>query len=145
MDQRAASAARSLQREPVMSEPHRPMTQRSPVDIAFAAACPHCGEGRLFDGYLKLRPRCSACGLDYDFADAGDGPAVFVMMIIGFVVLGAALIVELRLHPPLWLHLSIWLPLATVLALIVLRPLKALMIALQYRNGAAEGRREDGA
>lgn len=125
--------------------PSRPMTQRSPFDLALAAACPHCGEGRLFDGFLTVRPGCSACGLDYDFADAGDGPAVFVMMIIGFVVLGAALLVELRLHPPLWVHLIVWLPLATVLALIVLRPLKALMITLQYRTAAAEGRREDGA
>lgn len=126
-----------------MTEPHRPMTQRSPLDLALSAACPHCGEGRLFEGFLKLRTRCSACGLDYDFADAGDGPAVFVMMIIGFIVVGGALIFELRVHPPLWLHLIIWLPLATVLALLVLRPLKALMIALQYRNAAAEGRRED--
>ena len=128
-----------------MSEPNRPMTQRSPVALALAAACPHCGEGRLFDGFLTLRPRCAACGLDYDFADAGDGPAVFVMMLIGFIVVGAALIFELRAHPPLWLHLVIWIPLATVLALLALRPLKALMITLQYRNAAAEGRREDGA
>jgi uncharacterized protein (DUF983 family) len=123
--------------------PNRPMTMRAPADLALSAACPHCGEGRLFQGYLTLAPRCEACGLDYDFADAGDGPAVFVMMIIGFVIVGAALIVEFRYHPPMWLHLVVWIPLATGAALAVLRPMKALMIALQYRNRAAEGRPED--
>lgn len=122
--------------------PNRPMTDRSPVEIALSASCPHCGEGRLFQGYLTLAPRCYSCGLDYDFADAGDGPAVFVMMIIGFLIVGAALIVEFRFHPPLWLHLLLWIPLATAAALAVLRPMKALMVALQYRNRAAEGRRD---
>jgi uncharacterized protein (DUF983 family) len=123
--------------------PNRPMTTRSPVQLGLAAACPHCGEGRLFDGFLRVAPRCRACGLDYDFADAGDGPAVFIMMIIGFVVVGLALIVEVRAQPPMWLHLMIWIPLATALCLAVMRPMKATMIALQYRNNAAEGRRED--
>lgn len=117
-----------------------PPTERSAVSLGIAGACPHCGEGRLFAGYLKLAPRCSACGLDFEFADAGDGPAVFIMMIVGFIVIGAALIVELRLHPPIWLHLLLWLPLATILAMGVLRPLKGVMICLQYRNQAREGR-----
>jgi uncharacterized protein (DUF983 family) len=121
------------------------MSDQNPVDIALSAFCPHCGEGRLFKGYLTLASRCSSCGLDYDFADAGDGPAVFVMMLIGFVIVGAALIVEFRYRPPLWLHLLLWIPLATGAALAVLRPMKALMIALQSRNRAAEGRRDGNA
>lgn len=125
--------------EPGPSRPNRPMTERSVVSVGLAGACPHCGEGRLFSGYLKPAPRCMACGLDYNFADSGDGPAVFIMMIVGFIVVGAALIVELRFHPPVWLHLLLWLPLASILALVVLRPLKATMIALQYRNAAREG------
>lgn len=122
--------------------PNRPMTHRTAVDTALSAACPHCGEGRLFEGYLTLAKGCRSCGLAYDFADAGDGPAVFVMMLIGFVVVGAALVVEMRFHPPLWLHFVLWLPLVLGLALVALRPMKALMITLQYRNGAAGARPE---
>jgi len=120
--------------------PTRPLTTRSPFAVGMSCACPHCGEGRLFNGYLTLAPRCTVCGLDYNFADAGDGPAVFIMMIVGFIVIGAALFVELRFHPSIWVHLLLWFPLATILALGVLRPLKALMISLQYRNAASEGR-----
>jgi len=122
--------------------PTRPETRRSTADLARNAVCPHCGEGRLFDGWLKLAPRCRACGLDYSFADAADGPAVFVMMLIGFVVLGLALMVEMRFHPPLWLHFILWLPLATIGAIAALRPIKSFMVVQQYRQRAAEGRRD---
>ena len=70
----------------------------------FRGRCPRCGQGKLFDGFLALRPRCSACGLDYSFADAGDGPAVFVMFIAGFIVVGMALVTEIKYAPPLWVH-----------------------------------------
>jgi uncharacterized protein (DUF983 family) len=93
----------------------------------------------LFDGLIKIRPACTACGLDYSFADSGDGPAVFVIMIIGFIVVGLALYVEVTFSPPLWLHLIIWIPLAVVLCLWLLRVLKAILIALQYRNNARQG------
>ena len=83
---------------------------------------------------------CGACGLDYSFADSGDGPAVFVIMIVGFVVVGLVLFVELSFQPPIWLHLVLWLPLTVILAASVLRPLKGLMIALQFRHQAEEGR-----
>ena len=85
-----------------------------------------------------------ACGLDYSFADAGDGPAVFVIMIVGFIIVGLVLWVELALQPPIWLHMVVWLPLTVLLAGLVLRPLKGLMIALQFRNKASEGRLDDG-
>lgn len=104
--------------------------------------CPRCGQGRLFDGFLTLAPRCRACGLEYDFADAGDGPAVFVMLIVGFIVVGAALVVEIKYQPPIWLHMVLWIPLLLVLALGMVRPLKGLMIAVQYQNKAREGRAE---
>ena len=86
-----------------------------------------------------MKDRCTNCGLDYAFADSGDGPAVFVIMIIGFVVVGLALWMEVTLSPPLWVHFLIWIPLALVLCLGSLRPLKGLMIALQYRNSARQG------
>lgn len=104
--------------------------------------CPRCGRGRLFAGFLTLSPRCGKCGLDLSFADAGDGPAVFVSLIGGFLVLGIALATELLYEPPMWIHLAIFLPMTAVVCLGLLRPLKGLLIALQYRNKAAEGRHE---
>ncbi|BDA83098.1 membrane protein [Aureimonas sp. SA4125] len=102
--------------------------------------CPRCGEGKLFKGYLSLRPGCPECGLDYAFIDSGDGPAVFVILIIGFIVVGLALWVEVSWTPPFWVHFLLWLPLTLILCLPLLRLLKGLMIGLQYRNRAAEGR-----
>jgi uncharacterized protein (DUF983 family) len=109
------------------------------VSVGLRGRCPRCGDGALFDGLLSVKPACSACGLDYSFADAGDGPAVFVIMIVGFIVVGLALWLEVNYSPALWVHLIMWIPLATVLSLGLLRGLKGLMIALQYRNKAAEG------
>jgi uncharacterized protein (DUF983 family) len=110
-----------------------------PFKAGLACRCPRCGQGRLFDGLVKLRPACSACGLDYSFADSGDGPAVFVIMIIGFIVVGLALYVDVTFSPPIWLQLIIWIPLAIVLCLWLLRVMKATLIALQYRNNARQG------
>jgi uncharacterized protein (DUF983 family) len=116
----------------------------STLGAAFARGlggrCPHCGKGRLFDGLLKVRPRCEACGLDYAFADAGDGPAVFVILIAGFIVAGSALIVEFVYQPPLWAHALLWGPLTVVVCVAPLRPLKGLLIALQHHFQAEEGR-----
>jgi uncharacterized protein (DUF983 family) len=89
---------------------------------------------------LTLRERCDRCGLSYAFADAGDGPAVFAIFILGFLVLGGALLVEFRLHPPVWLHVVLWGALTPLLAFGVLRVLKAGLIALQYKHQAGEGR-----
>ncbi len=111
-----------------------------PFSVGLRGRCPRCGEGRLFAGYLSLRPRCGICGLDNAFADSGDGPAVFVMLGMGFVVVGLALWAEVNYAPPLWLHLVLWIPLAVVLCLTALRLAKGVLIALQYRNKAAEGR-----
>lgn len=115
---------------------------QDPFRTGLAGCCPRCGQGRLFKGFLATRPACSNCGLDFEFADSGDGPAVFVIMLVGFVIVGLVLWVELAFTPPIWLHLVLWLPLTVILALSILRPLKGLMIALQYRNRAAEGRLE---
>jgi uncharacterized protein (DUF983 family) len=110
-----------------------------PFKAGLTCTCPRCGNGRLFDGLVKIRPACSACGLDYSFADAGDGPAVFVIMIIGFIVVGLALWLEVNYSPPIWLQLLIWIPTAVVLCLWSLRVIKATLIALQYRNKARPG------
>jgi uncharacterized protein (DUF983 family) len=113
-----------------------------PIGRGLRGRCPRCGEGHLFQGFLTLRPRCEKCGLDYGFADAGDGPAVFVILIGGFIVVFAALITEIVYSPPYWVHAALWLPLILILTLGPLRPMKGLMIALQYHHRAREGRLE---
>ncbi|CAN7598199.1 DUF983 domain-containing protein [Rhizobium sp. LjRoot30] len=111
-----------------------------PFKTGLAACCPRCGQGKLFDGLVKVKPRCVNCGLDYSFADSGDGPAVFVILIIGFLVVGLALWAEVNFAPPVWLHILLWGPLTIVLSLFLLRTLKGVLIALQFRNNAAEGK-----
>ena len=106
----------------------------------FKGRCPACGRGRLFNGFLRLAKSCNVCSLDYAFADAGDGPAVFVILIVGFIVVGSALYVELAYEPPMWVHAVLWPPLLLALALGLLRFLKGLMIALQFRNDARLGK-----
>jgi uncharacterized protein (DUF983 family) len=113
-----------------------------PLKVGLRGRCPRCGEGPLFKGFLATAPRCSRCGLDFTFIDTGDGPAVFVMLIVGFVVVALALVVEVAYMPPIWLHMVLWLPLTVILSLGILRPLKGLLIALQYRNKAEQGRLE---
>ncbi len=104
-----------------------------------ACKCPRCGDGKLYQGFLTLRPACEMCGLDYGFIDAGDGPAVFIIMIAGFIVVGSALIVEVKYQPPFWVHAVLWTPLILLTTLLPLRSMKALLIALQFHHKAAEG------
>ena len=111
----------------------------SPVVVALAGRCPRCGQGALFRSGLILRDRCERCGLSYAFADSGDGPAVFAIFILGFLVLGGALWVEFRFEPPIWVHVVLWGLLTPLLALGLLRLLKAGLIALQYKHKAGEG------
>jgi uncharacterized protein (DUF983 family) len=96
----------------------------------------------LLSGLLTLQPRCEECGLDYSFADSGDGPAVFIILFAGFLVVFAALITEILYQPPFWLHAVLWLPLILAATILPLRPMKGLMIALQFHHKAAEGRLE---
>lgn len=115
-----------------------------PIRTGVIGRCPRCGQGALFDGYLSLNESCSHCGLDFGFADAGDGPAVFVILLIGFVVVGLALWVETSIGPPIWLHMVIWIPLASALCLVLLRALKGVLINMQYTNSAHEGEIDNG-
>ena len=108
-----------------------------------ACRCPRCGKGGIYAGFLNLRPSCEQCGLDFAFMDSGDGPAIFVIMIAGAIVVGAALITEVKYQPPLWLHAALWLPLILATTLLPLRAMKSLLIALQYHHKAAEGRLTD--
>ncbi len=111
-----------------------------PISTGLAGRCPRCGGGKLFTGFLTVAPACDACGLDYGFADAGDGPAFFVSMISGAVIAGLVLLIQVSADPPIWVYAVIFLPLTVLLCLGPLRPLKGVLIALQYRNKAEQGR-----
>jgi uncharacterized protein (DUF983 family) len=112
----------------------------SPYVAGLTCRCPRCGKGSLFKGFLTLRPCCETCRLDFAFADAGDGPAIFVILFSGFLVVGAALVVEVLYRPPYWVHAALWLPLILVATLVPLRLVKSLLIALQFHHKVAEGR-----
>ena len=96
----------------------------------------------MLTGFLTLKPRCEVCGLDYSFADSGDGPAVFIILFAGFIVVAAALVTEIAYQPPFWLHAVLWLPLILIVTILPLRPMKGLMVALQFHHKAAEGKLE---
>ncbi len=120
-----------------MSQPHAV----SPFVAGLKCRCPRCGRGKLFAGYLKLAERCENCGLEFGFADSGDGPAVLIMLIVGFIIGGLALVTEMLFAPPILVHLLVWIPAALALSLWLLRPFKATFIALQFANDAGEAGR----
>jgi uncharacterized protein (DUF983 family) len=115
----------------------------NPFLAGVACRCPNCGEGALFQGFLTVSPECEACGFDLRKADSGDGPAVFIILIVGCIVGFGALITEVIAHPPVWVHLIVWLPLTLILCLAFLRPFKGVMIALQFHNKASEAGGKD--
>ena len=106
----------------------------------FRGLCPRCGQGPLFERYIGLRKQCPACELDYAMFDAGDGPMVFGILIVGAIVCGLALWVEFTFQPPYWVHAVLWAPLITILTLAFLRLSKSTLLVLQYKHKAGEGR-----
>ena len=113
----------------------------SPYAAGLRSRCPHCGEGHLFAGYLKTVERCETCGTDLAWAGSTEDPAVFIILIVGFVIMGAAALVEAAFHPPPFVHLLLWLPATLLLSLVLLRPFKATLIALQYQRVYSGGDR----
>ena len=118
------------------------MAELPPIPVSFLRAglmcrCPKCGKGRLYSGYLKVVEACAKCGLELRKHDAGDGPAVFVVLIVGAIIVGLALWVDTSYQPPYWVHLVIWAPAILGGCLGALRPAKAIMIALQFKHGIA--------
>ena len=108
---------------------------------ALFGRCPRCGKGPLFKGFLTLQAKCVSCGLDYSVFDPGDGPAVFGILIVGAVVAASALWVEFTFSPPLWVHVVLWAPTIAILSLGFLRLAKSVLVVLQYKHKAQEGRR----
>ena len=115
----------------------------NPVLAGLACRCPNCGEGPLFSGFLKVAPRCEACGFDLARADSGDGPSVFIILIVGCIVCFAALFTEVAFNPPVWVHLVLWLPATALLCLLLLRPFKGVLIALQFHHKASQAGGDD--
>lgn len=121
-----------------MTEPYYP--DLSPIKTGIAGKCPRCGRGRLFQGYLTVAAQCNACGLSFDFADAGDGAAWFVMLFTCFVGVGAILGIEVAYSPAFWVHVLIAIPLIILMPLLLLRPAKGMLLCQQWKTKAAEGR-----
>ena len=115
----------------------------SPLAAGLACKCPRCGQGKLFSGFLKVADTCPQCGLDYSTADSGDGPAVFLLFIVGFIGVVLLAILKFGLDAPEWVSLLVPLVVSGLVIWWTIRPLKAYMIALQYANKAREGRLED--
>jgi uncharacterized protein (DUF983 family) len=116
------------------------MPKESTLHSALLGRCPRCGEGKLFDFYLTVAARCAYCGLDYTMFDAGDGPAVFVVLIVGAIVCAGALYVEFTFSPPYWVHAALWIPTISILTFALLRLAKSLLLVLQYKHKAGEGK-----
>lgn len=110
----------------------------SPVFFALKGRCPRCGRGRLYRGYLEVADSCTACGLDFSGHDAADGPAVMIMLLLGFIVAGLVAAVELLYRPPIWIHVILWPPVVLFGALGMLRPFKSLFIGVQYKFRAVD-------
>lgn len=112
---------------------HRSQPTASLLVAGLQCRCPRCGKGPLFDGYLKIAPACSQCGLSFAGNDTGDGPAFFIMLPLCILTAVFALIFELKVEPPMWVHMVVWPLFIAVVAGFGLRPVKATMVALQYR------------
>jgi uncharacterized protein (DUF983 family) len=114
-----------------------------PVSVwrtALVGRCPRCGKGPLFDGVLSVAPVCTVCGLDLRAHDAGDGPAVLAIFVLGALLIGSAMWLEFSAQPPLWVHGVLWPAVCVPLAVAVMRPAKAALVALQYRHRRDEMR-----
>ena len=112
------------------------------LDVALKGLCPRCGAPTLFRGWLKFADRCTACGLNIGGFNVGDGPAAFLTLILGTIVVAAAVVLEVSVHPPWWVHVLLWVPITTAGVIASLRVAKGALIAVEYRNAALEGRIE---
>ncbi len=111
--------------------------------LALAGGCPECGQPTLFNGVISFAPRCPACGLDFTAFNVGDGPAAFLIMIVGAIVTIGAVWLEVTAKPPFWVHILIWLPVTSALVIGLLRVTKAALLIVEYRRSAHEGRKVD--
>ena len=119
------------------------MNDVQPLQAALRGLCPRCGNRTLFASLAGFAPRCRACGLDFASFNVGDGPAAFLIFIVGGIVVGLAIVVQVKASPPWWVHVLLWVPLTAILTIGLLRIGKGLLLALEYRHRAREGRIQD--
>ncbi|MBS1239755.1 MAG: hypothetical protein H6R45_461 [Proteobacteria bacterium] len=125
--------------------PDQPDTEGQPAaaQAALLGLCPKCGAKTLFDGLTKFAPSCRACGLDFARFNVGDGPAAFLTLIIGAVVVMLALWLEFSVHPPFWVHGLLWLPVIVLATIGGLRVTKAWLLQSEYWRKAKEAVHSD--
>jgi uncharacterized protein (DUF983 family) len=127
-----------------MSDPREGgVTAPPPVLAALTGLCPRCGERSLFAGMIAFAAQCRGCGLDFTAFNVGDGPAAFLTLILGTIIVGLAIWLQLAFDPPLWVQMIVWIPVALALTILALRIAKAALLGAEYRNAAREGRIED--
>lgn len=111
-----------------------------PVQTGVRGRCPRCGQGHIFQGFLKMRASCEVCGLDYSYADPADGPAIFVQLFACVPGVLFAILLEIYASPPFWMHLVLSLPILLAFTVLPLRPIKGWLVASQFYHKAGEGR-----
>lgn len=114
-----------------------------PVQTGLKGRCPICGEGNLFSGFLEFASYCEVCHADFSIEDAGDGPTVFVIFIVGIFIVPMALAFSMILNAPMWLTFVIWIPIIVIACLILLRLLRGVMFNLQWKHDALEIKSKD--
>ncbi len=122
-----------------MNETEQKKGQPDMIPAALFGLCPDCGQKTMFSNITQFSEQCRACGLDYSGYNVGDGPAAFLTLIVGAIVLGLALIVESSFYPPLWVHVLLWVPVTSLMVVVTLRFTKALLLISEHRNQAHEG------
>ncbi len=127
-----------------MNETENTKGQPDVFPAALFGLCPHCGQKTLFANVTRFSDKCRACGLDFSQYNVGDGPAAFLTLIVGAIILGLALAVEAKFHPSLWVHVLLWVPLTVAAVVGSLRVSKALLLILEHRNQAREGSIDQG-
>ena len=120
------------------------MNEPAPTLVALKGLCPRCGNRTLFSGWVAFAPKCRACGLDLSDFNVGDGAVPFLIFIVGGLTVALAIMVELKLEPPFWVHILLWVPFATAATIGLLRLAKGLLLALDSKHRAREGRIKDG-
>lgn len=110
------------------------------VRAALLSRCPRCANGPLFEGMTAFAPHCRACGLDFRQFNVGDGPAAFLILVVGGIITALAVVLQIKAEPPFWIHILLWVPLTTIAVVACLRVSKAALLILEYRNQAREGR-----
>jgi uncharacterized protein (DUF983 family) len=111
----------------------------SSLRAALAGHCPRCAAHTLFRSWVSFADQCPSCGLDFASFNVGDGPAAFLIFIVGTITVVAALVVDGTFSPPWWVHL-VWAPVAAALTIGGLRVSKGWLLVQEYKHRAREGR-----